>query len=1205
MLMPPSVITHADSETELLFDRFGVREELGSGSFGTVVRAFDYVTGDEVALKLLHRGDQEGTERFKKEFRALVELEHPNLVRLGELFERHKRWAFSMELVPGEDFLSWVARLDGSEGYDEPRLRGALAQLATALDALHRAGLIHRDIKPANVRVTPEGRVVLLDFGLVTQLEQGAQSTTHNIVGTLAYMAPEQTESRPSSAAVDLYALGVLLYEALTQRLPFSGDVRQILLAKYAQTPLPPREWNPNVAPDLEALCLALLATDPADRPSAPQVMARLGAGETLARERPPALHEDLFVGRGAELTQLFADFAQAESTGAALVLIEGESGIGKSALIAEFVRRLRADVPRARALSGRCHAFEHVTYKAFDEIVDQLVRVLRARGPNAAPLPDSSRLLPFLFPALGKMPLVGTAPERGRAERTELFDAFRDLIALLASEAPLVLTVDDLQWSDPESVALLKDLLDLATLRGVLLIASCRPIDSDERALLQPLLSHPRTRKLQLGALPDGDARALLAALWSERVGDSGSVVLGESRGHPLFLAELARRESPPGRRARHSGTTLDEAILARVAQLDESVRGVLDHVCLSASPLPHGLLADALGVRLGVVYRALAALRTERLVRNVHDGEVLAYHDRVREAVAHAQTPPRRAAIHRALAAAFLRAAQPIPARIAYHLLECGDEAQAAPWLERAAHDALDTAAFERAAELLAQRVALAGAPPSELERKRLLRAQADALAQAGRCSESARVLAAVLELAAGEERRDLLVRTAQQLLQAGEVARGLAVARTVMEEMDLPWSDSDLGATLRLGFHRLASVGGLRGAPGARRSSALDELKLDTMSRLMQPLFWADLLRSAEMAARYARLAWRSGSAGHIARALSAGSVFRTMRDPDACDLSLSDQAAEWAEREGSPSVRAYQALTRGGSLVFTARFREAAYWFERAEELYAKCQGEAWMEINSRGPHLGAMFLAGQHRDFMARSAEWLREAQGRGDAFACAQLTLVGRGASRHLIDDRPELAQREVERVLLPWRVNSFGLHHFFEADVLHHVLTYADAEQAYAWWQIDRPELRMLSRRLRGFISEMLDVYRAEATLRFALQHRRRDLLAETYKQALRLERGVTPRGRARATLLRAQILAFEQNLVPARKAAAQVARELGQQGEFRAFAGGLLEAALTSRSARDDSEAKLVTWLSEAGWKNPPRAIAWMLPIYPLLKV
>jgi hypothetical protein len=947
---------------------------------------------------------------------------------------------------------------------------------------------------------------------------------------------------------------------------------------------------------------VALLSLDPHERPNASQALARLGGPITFQRiSMLPSVQEDVFVGRKAELAALSAAFNSTLESAPRLVLIEGESGIGKSALIAEFRRRLRAGRRRVELLSGRCHAFEHVTYKAFDEVVDQLARRLRARRPDDPPLPEACSLLPLLFPTISRGTCLAGSVKKPRAERTELFDAFRALMAVLCAESPVVITVDDLQWSDAESVALLKDLLDYGELRGLLLVASCRPLDVEERGQLEPLLAHAETERLPLDVLPRSEARALLSAIWSGADAASEEAVLDEARGHPMFLSELARRDARCG--VSEKRATLDEAILERVNALEDKVREVLAHVCLSASPLPHGILTDALGVDLGQVYRALATLRTQHLVRNAQPGDVLAYHDRVREAVTYALPLMERSVMHRSLARAWARSSQPTAARIAYHLVACGDEQEAAPWLERAAQDALSVAAFERAAELFAQRLSLAGVQLTPERQRELLRAQAGALAQAGRCWESARVLGQVLETAVGEERRDLLVRCAQQLLQAGEVERGLATARTVLREMDLPWPDSDFSAFLRIGVGRLLALTRFDRAPVPGHGSALDELKLDTMSRLLHPLYWADLLRCAHMSARYERLAWRCGSPAHIARALGAASVFAAMRDPDGTDLALSKQAEPWVERDGTPAVRAYQELTRGGSLVFTARFREAAPHFERAEELYNACQGEAWMQTNSRGAMLGAMFLAGDHRTFAVRSAHWLREANGRGDAFAAAQLTLVGRGASRHMIADAPERGLLEIELVMRPWRAGGFGLHHFFEADVLHQMMTYADAEQAQCWWEEKRRELDVLSKRLKGVIADMLETYRAEALLRYALHTRKSALLSEAYRRALRIEHLPTPRARARAALIRAQVAAYRGADGEAIACATRAAQALQTQGEFRARAGTLLVAALQSSSERQHAEHELSSWLREGGWQNPTRAMEWMLPVIALL--
>src|SRR5262249_10528165 len=148
------------------------------------------------------------------------------------------------------------------------------------LTALHAAGKVHRDIKPSNVRVTQQGRVVLLDLGLVTDAHRDgvARTSSDQVVGTATYMAPEQAQSKPASPAADWYATGVVLYEALTGEVPFSGSPLEVLMRKQSELPKPPRVLNPAVPAELEALCLGLLSVDASQR---------LGGGDIAVALRP------------------------------------------------------------------------------------------------------------------------------------------------------------------------------------------------------------------------------------------------------------------------------------------------------------------------------------------------------------------------------------------------------------------------------------------------------------------------------------------------------------------------------------------------------------------------------------------------------------------------------------------------------------------------------------------------------------------------------------------------------------------------------------------------------------------------------------------------------------------------------------------------------------------------------------------------------
>jgi eukaryotic-like serine/threonine-protein kinase len=333
--------------------RFRVVRRLGAGGMGVVYEAVDLQRGSRVALKTLRALDAAGLLRFKDEFRALQDLQHPNLISLGELIEEHGQWFFTMELVAGVDFLEHVRKgvissressgsmvsdaaaadtmtqtelhgdirnLPGAtpssgvpaltvrgHAIDEPRLRAALRQLAAGLVALHEAGKVHRDIKPSNILVTPEGRVVVLDFGLVTESRPHAHSTDANVVGTAAYMAPEQAASKPIGPAADWYSVGVVLYEALTGALPFDGTPLGILMSKQLNEAPAPQATDPRVPDDLNRLCVELLRFDPAKRPSGEEIARRLGMEEPSTRmvSMLPGSQSSAFIGRARELAAL------------------------------------------------------------------------------------------------------------------------------------------------------------------------------------------------------------------------------------------------------------------------------------------------------------------------------------------------------------------------------------------------------------------------------------------------------------------------------------------------------------------------------------------------------------------------------------------------------------------------------------------------------------------------------------------------------------------------------------------------------------------------------------------------------------------------------------------------------------------------------------------------------------------------------------
>jgi predicted ATPase len=670
--------------------RYDVRRELGRGGMGVVYEAYDAKARSIVALKTIESAFAESIYRLKHEFRALSDVHHPNLVRFGELACERGQWFFTMELVNGTDFVNYVrvttataplaesgiithrtlteridldatdpvsvhrprARGVTTDTLDERRLRSALAQLASALSAIHDAGQVHRDIKPSNVLVTPEGRVVVLDFGLIAAFAgHGSKAEELYTVGTPAFMSPEQVEGIAIGPESDWYSVGVMLFCALTCRLPFEGTMTQMFQAKLSEPAPAPRDFVPDVPADLDALCVALMQRDPKARPTGAAIRAQLGVRVEASSASHPVAGEGAppFVGRGDELGALATalDDVRARGRGRRIV-IDGEPGIGKSALVHAFLR------PRGRellVLSGRCYEQEDVPFKGVDTIVDAI-------SEHLLTLPDREveelvsggvRYLASVFPVLNRVPIIQFASSRALATpiavREQAFAELERLVDALARDRRVDIFLDDLLWAVRDSVAFLHRALWGAGRRACLFVATLRT-GADLSPEIEELIAD--TDRIALGGLATRDARALLDALLSREhtppADVSSDALVQEAAGHPLFLAELVRSVRA-GQSARRAHAELEDVLWERIQGHDDVDRAFLEMVAVAGAPMAFGVLARAAGVDEGEIQKRLGSLRAEQLIRiGRRDGErvVEPYHDRLRESiVAHLETP------------------------------------------------------------------------------------------------------------------------------------------------------------------------------------------------------------------------------------------------------------------------------------------------------------------------------------------------------------------------------------------------------------------------------------------------------------------------------------------------------------------------------------------------------------------------------------
>ena len=766
-------------------------QELGRGGMGIVYRAFDRKRRREVALKTLQYLSPSTLYRFKQEFRHLADVTHPNLVQLYDLTADGDNWFFTMQLVPGRDFLGYV-RGDpvsfGSPASPEQiaRLRAALPQLAAGIAALHDAGKVHRDIKPSNVLVRPDGQVVVLDFGLAADAEPVREGPTGgDVFGTINYMAPERSAGAAPPAS-DWYSVGVMLYEALTGQLPFAGSLFQLMADKQAQDPPPPRQLNPAVPADLDALCVELLQRAPENRPSGRQVIERLEGSQALVATDVPAApaRASIFIGRATQLNALSEAFDAVASGRTVSVFVQGRSGSGKTALIRRFLDEFRHR-PDVVVLSGRCYDREVVPYKALDSVMDALSRYLLGLPPLEvqALLPRDVHLLTRVFPVLERVEAVARAPGRAVAvvDPNEIvrraFAALRELLARLGDRKRLILFIDDLQWGDAESAPHLIDLLRPPDSPPLLLIGSYRREDSDTSGCLRALgelaakaVPPLDWREVTLEPLSPADSRNLALALLG---GDAASGrtraenIARESGGNPFFIHELAHRaadEQAP-RASDPDQLSLDRVLWDRIARLPDHALRLLAVVAVSGRPL--GRAAASFAAAFDTDYPdAIAALRSARLIRTIgpaDEEELEAYHDRVRETVLSHLSPVALQTHHRILALTLEagpgsnRDTPPAlgapPGKrmfdLAYHFDASGDSKRAFPYALAAAEQARSQHALAIAEQQY--RIAERGAE-DDATRCRVVEGLADVLMLAGRYEEAADCFLAARELASG---------------------------------------------------------------------------------------------------------------------------------------------------------------------------------------------------------------------------------------------------------------------------------------------------------------------------------------------------------------------------------------------------------------------------------------------------------------------
>ncbi|AEV84305.1 serine/threonine kinase protein [Actinoplanes sp. SE50] len=786
-------------------------EELGRGTHASVYRV--QRDGREYALKMVHADvlDRAGaTAAFRREAALLACVDHPSVGRVYDVGETDGTPFLIMELVQGMS----LAALRDQRPVSVVEAVAITAELAAALAAAHRVGIVHRDVTPRNIIVLPDGRPKLVDFGLAARQDH---SVGHSAAGTFAYAAPEQTGmlARPVDGRADLYALGVVLFECLTGRAPFASTDVAELVRMHAVEPAPAvRDLNPEVPVALAAVVARLLAKDPDDRYADGDDVAAVlrGLVDNSAEERRVEGTGGRLVGRETELAELTRHWAGAGTGRAGAVRLAGVPGAGKTRLAGELARRARAaGHPVLTLLCAPGAPAMAPLRAALERYLDQVDRLPAAAAEEARQrlrtmAGDGAAVLQLLSPALRH---ILRAPQLADEDRQDQLVtatvAFLNRIGHAAKG--LLVHVDDVQWADDATSRVLTALS--ASSAPVLIVSTER---TGEAAWA------PEVPIIEVPPMDEAEMAALMAHHLGNAAVPSSLVeqILARSEGNPFAALQYLNAMLDAGvllpqwgswRLDQYGLDRLDlptdvlDLVVARTRALPETNRRLLVAAAAVGAPFTAALLAEVCDTGLPAALEAVQDGVARGILEPAGGGRHAFLHQRLREALLSDVDAAGRRVLHR-LIAEHLDAADTGDSRdryrIARHYTAAGPEADPLRTLAacRAAADAaLTNHAAAQALEFLdlAEQAATdAGVPLDGL----FHRQRGVASLRAGHLAAAERELAAALEHESDPLRRaDLLAKIAHAQHSDFAATEALRTVRAGLRELGQPVPSSVL--------------------------------------------------------------------------------------------------------------------------------------------------------------------------------------------------------------------------------------------------------------------------------------------------------------------------------------------------------------------------------------------------------------------------
>ena len=794
-------MTHSDpsskgNETKLpeQIGRYRVLSQLGAGGMGHVYRVYDPINDRELALKELKFDYPRALHYFKREFRAVASLSHPHLVSLHDLYHEDDRYFYTMELVEGRDIYHFVNQhnhivRDPKLLCDSARLERVfqcLTQLLQALDYLHSQGRIHRDIKPANILVDTRGKLRLVDFGVIKEeIPGGEGQSLSQVFGTSTYFSPEQSLSSRVTAATDIYAAGVVLYELLVGITPFEGTHEEICEKHRNTPPRPILEQVPKTHEKLAWVCHEMLAKEPARRPSAREILEFLNIPLIESGQQK----NNEFIGRRQERDVMHAAFDGLTEGRGRMILIEGEEGVGKASLVEAFCQEAR--LFDGSCFQAACVDRDHVSYRGIDTVVERIAEAYRRQAAKImrSQIPSRERAgLIEAFSFLGEL-LPSSYHSTGESHSGPALGLF-SLLKHLAEQRQLIIVIEHIHLADDDALDLLEALQSGGRLPPVLFLLTYCPeqVRSNSRAsnYLEYATTHSSSSVIKLSPFTYDEVQELTQLHLNRKDDELIRYVLEQTGGLPGFVMEMVTAI-----RERRRTEPFQEIIIRKINTLSRPARRILAVVCLSNAPVPETVLERACDLSPEQVYEGLISLSAEGLIREVSDGagrvDVVGGHPVLMEVARICVSAGRAPMIHERIARA-LEQTNGRANQLERHWTKAGAPSNATQFALRAAHIARETQDHERAVEMF--NLSLKGQLDADLQVK-IRVDMADSLARSGRYLEAAQTLDALTELSMSEALR-WRARRYQLYLMSGELSDLLTQANDLSDKAKMILAD-----------------------------------------------------------------------------------------------------------------------------------------------------------------------------------------------------------------------------------------------------------------------------------------------------------------------------------------------------------------------------------------------------------------------------